>query len=73
MIQEDGAMIDSVGLWLMVFVALLPDGSVTTTKMDMYGTLDECLMTAEDIVMEAGDPQPWNWEFVCLEYEVTES
>lgn len=66
-------MIESVGLWMMVFVGLLPDGTVTTTKMDLYGTLDECMYAIEEIVIDAGDPRPWNWEFVCLEYELDNS
>lgn len=62
-----------IELWVMVFVGLMPDGSVETAQVDMYGTLDDCMMAVEEIVIDAGDPKPWNWDFVCLEYDLADS
>lgn len=60
-----------VSLWLLVFVMLSPTGEVETHEVDIFGTIDACFQTADELVMSADDSRPWNWDFVCLEYEST--
>ena len=58
-------------LWVLVFIQLTTTG-VVTQEIDIYGDMDECYVAAEDIIIKAGDPEPWNWDFVCLEYRLNE-
>ena len=36
------------------------------TEIDIFGHLDDCMYAAE-IMAQAEDPKPYNWDFVCLE------
>lgn len=58
-----------VNLWLLVYIVLTSTGEIETHKIDLFGSLDECMYTVEEIVDRAGNPRPWNWEFTCLEYQ----
>jgi hypothetical protein len=62
-----------VNIWLLVYIVLTPTGDVETHKIDLFGSLDECMYTVEEIVEQAENPRPWNWEFTCLEYRVNNS
>ena len=58
-----------VELWVLVFVMLTPTGEIQTHEVDFFGNIDDCFITAEELVMSADDSRPWNWDFVCLEYD----
>ena len=60
-----------INLWILVFIMLTPTGEIETHEVDFFGNIDECFQTADDLVMSADDSRPWNWDFVCLEYERT--
>lgn len=60
-----------INLWVLVFIMLTPTGEIETHEVDFFGNIDECFQTADDLVMSADDSRPWNWDFVCLEYERT--
>ena len=57
-----------VNLWMLVFVALTQTGEVETHVVDFFGDMDSCFATADEIVSKTDESQPWNWDFVCLEY-----
>jgi len=60
-----------INLWVLVFVMLTSTGEIETHEVDFFGNIDECFQTADELVMSADDSRPWNWDFVCLEYERT--
>lgn len=60
-----------INLWVLVFIMLTPTGEIETHEVDFFGNIDECFQTADNLVMSADDSRPWNWDFVCLEYERT--
>ena len=53
--------------WLLVFIMLTKAGEIETHEVDSFTSLEKCFEAMEVIVYEAGDPEPFNWDFVCLE------
>lgn len=61
-------MIDIVAPFLLVFIALTPQGQLDTTIVSEHASMEECFYAMDNFVMNADvDEYPMNWDFVCLE------
>lgn len=55
--------------WVLVFVAMLPNGVIDTVIVDEFSRMEACYMAMDDFVVNSSmdETLAMNWEFVCLE------
>lgn len=67
--MENGfTMIDILEPFVLVFIALLPNGAIDTTIVSEHSSMEACFYAMDEFVIGSGvGNYPMNWDFVCLE------
>ena len=55
--------------WVLVFIMLTPSGELVHDTIDTYDTIDECMISMDDIIFSNGydEIEPYNCDFIFLQ------
>jgi hypothetical protein len=61
--------VKQMSTWYLVFIMMLPSGSIDTLIVNNYDSMDECYYAMDEYVYNIPDLEEmeYNWDFVCLE------